>query len=347
MVFNRPYLEPFDSPVGQVALAVVGGLFACSFAWLHHIATIREAPRLLAPTIPTPRAYPGEGECPVTAILLGALFGAGLVALAFGLKPPRPSLAATLAELAQPARRCGADPERPARSRGVGTGGVRAVPALRALGLPTAGLRADLALAERSVEAHLAAKATAAVLGLLVPWAAGGHRCGGHRGVAGLVDPHLRQLAAGGVRVLPPRRGGPPAGQAAPAEMRHTLALVLDLAVIALAGGAGIQQALTDATAAPHGWAAGQLRRAVATAQVTRTTPWHHLGELGERTGVVDCASWPPRSPWPAPKAPGSAPRWRRKPRRCAAASSPTPKAPPRPPPNGCRCRSPCSSSAS
>ncbi|WP_326596590.1 type II secretion system F family protein [Streptomyces sp. NBC_01803] len=46
--FNRPYLEPFNGPVGQLALAVAGGLFAASFAWLHSIAAMREAPRLLA-----------------------------------------------------------------------------------------------------------------------------------------------------------------------------------------------------------------------------------------------------------------------------------------------------------
>jgi Flp pilus assembly protein TadB len=49
VVFNRPYLEPFDTAAGQLALAVAGGLFACSFAWLAQVARIREAPRLLAP----------------------------------------------------------------------------------------------------------------------------------------------------------------------------------------------------------------------------------------------------------------------------------------------------------
>lgn len=63
VVFNRPYLEPFDGPSGQLALAAVGLLFAASFTWLHTIAAVREAPRLLARDQParSPRA---EGVVP-------------------------------------------------------------------------------------------------------------------------------------------------------------------------------------------------------------------------------------------------------------------------------------------
>ncbi|WP_189856955.1 type II secretion system F family protein, partial [Streptomyces noursei] len=62
----------------------------------------------------------------------------------------------------------------------------------------------------------------------------------------------------------------------------------LDLTVIALAGGAGVQQALTQAVAAPQGWAASALRHALHVAQLTRTSPWTHLGELGWQLGVSD-----------------------------------------------------------
>jgi Flp pilus assembly protein TadB len=47
--FNRAYLAPFDGLEGQLALATAGALFAGSFAWLHSMAKVREAPRLLAP----------------------------------------------------------------------------------------------------------------------------------------------------------------------------------------------------------------------------------------------------------------------------------------------------------
>ncbi|MEV0093711.1 type II secretion system F family protein [Streptomyces sp. NPDC050738] len=49
VVLNRPYLDPFDSPTGQIVLAVVGVLFAASFTWLQAIAKIKEPVRLLAP----------------------------------------------------------------------------------------------------------------------------------------------------------------------------------------------------------------------------------------------------------------------------------------------------------
>ncbi|MFJ5034418.1 type II secretion system F family protein [Streptomyces sp. NPDC088560] len=70
--------------------------------------------------------------------------------------------------------------------------------------------------------------------------------------------------------------------------MRHTLSLVLDLTVIALAGGAGIQQALAQAVDAPQGWAAARLRHALHVAQLTRTSPWPHLGDLGRHLAVAD-----------------------------------------------------------
>jgi tight adherence protein C len=73
-------------------------------------------------------------------------------------------------------------------------------------------------------------------------------------------------------------------------EMGHTLSLVLDLTVIALAGGAGVQQALTQAVAAPEGWAGARLRHALDVAQLTRTSPWLHLGDLGRRLAVGDLA---------------------------------------------------------
>jgi tight adherence protein B len=47
VVFNRGYLHPYDSAVGQVVLAIVGGLFAIGFRWLHKLAQHKEVPRVL------------------------------------------------------------------------------------------------------------------------------------------------------------------------------------------------------------------------------------------------------------------------------------------------------------
>lgn len=48
VVFNRPYLDPFDTLAGQVVLAAVGALFATSFAWLTAIGRVDEPVRLMS-----------------------------------------------------------------------------------------------------------------------------------------------------------------------------------------------------------------------------------------------------------------------------------------------------------
>ncbi|MFE0276154.1 type II secretion system F family protein [Streptomyces sp. NPDC058992] len=49
-----------------------------------------------------------------------------------------------------------------------------------------------------------------------------------------------------------------------------------------------MQQALAQAVAAPQGWAAARLRHALNVAQLTRTSPWPHLGDLGRQLAVGD-----------------------------------------------------------
>jgi len=46
-VLNRTYLSPYDTPVGQLVLAAVGGLFAGSFTWLARLARPAPPARLL------------------------------------------------------------------------------------------------------------------------------------------------------------------------------------------------------------------------------------------------------------------------------------------------------------
>jgi hypothetical protein len=47
VVFNRGYLRPYDSMTGQVVLAIVGGLFAVGFRWLHKLSQHQDVPRVL------------------------------------------------------------------------------------------------------------------------------------------------------------------------------------------------------------------------------------------------------------------------------------------------------------
>jgi Flp pilus assembly protein TadB len=71
-------------------------------------------------------------------------------------------------------------------------------------------------------------------------------------------------------------------------QLRAVLSAYLDLVVLAADGGAGIDQALTDSARVCRGWAAEQIRAALRTARLTRTSPWTALQELGQRTGVPE-----------------------------------------------------------
>ncbi|UZJ33484.1 type II secretion system F family protein [Streptomyces endophytica] len=59
VVFNRPYLDPFNTLTGQAVLAAVGGLFAASFTYLSAIGRIDEPIRLINPTITSAGPVPG------------------------------------------------------------------------------------------------------------------------------------------------------------------------------------------------------------------------------------------------------------------------------------------------
>ena len=91
-------------------------------------------------------------------------------------------------------------------------------------------------------------------------------------------------------RVPRPRRRREGRGRRRRADARHALSAFLDLATIALAGGAGIDQALADAAADGDGWAFTQIRRALAAAAAARTPPWQALAALGAEIGVTDLA---------------------------------------------------------
>ncbi len=71
---------------------------------------------------------------------------------------------------------------------------------------------------------------------------------------------------------------------------RHALSAYLDLVWITLAGGAGVDSALNDSVAIGRGWAFEQIRRALDTARLTRTTPWATLRQLGEELDVTELA---------------------------------------------------------
>jgi Flp pilus assembly protein TadB len=224
----------------------------------------------------------------VIVMLLGALFGAGATALVYGLRPPRPALADVLTAINTPAPPIESptsgrdDPEWATRL------GTRLVPLVRALGFPTASLRADLAVCGTDEDHHLAGKAVCAIAGLVTPWAAVLLMHLGADVATGWWVPLAGSLTLATALFFAPDFSLRQQAARRRQQMRHTLSLVLDLTVIALAGGAGIQQALAQAFAAPQGWAAAKLRHALHLAQLTRTSPWPHLGDLGRQLAVAD-----------------------------------------------------------
>jgi len=69
---------------------------------------------------------------------------------------------------------------------------------------------------------------------------------------------------------------------------RHALSAYLDLVSIIIAGGGGLQTALTDAADAGDGWAFAEIRHTLNTAKFSDVRPWTGLGALGERYGVPE-----------------------------------------------------------
>lgn len=220
------------------------------------------------------------------AVFCGAGLGVGIWALLIWLRPPEPSLAHVLAV----AR---AAPPRPPVTGNTQPGGWAAcigAPAARplaTLGLPGVVRRRDLRLLGRSPETFLAEKAVLAVTGLLVPTLIQGVLL-----VGGFALPWQIPLvlglgcAAGGfwlpdldVRARAARQRN---------SARHALSAYLNLIRVTLAGGAGVEGALWDAAGIGDGPTFADLRRALTTARLTRTTPWTVLRQLGEELDLAE-----------------------------------------------------------
>ncbi len=223
----------------------------------------------------------------ITALALGGGTGLGLWLVVRGLYPPRASLADALAHL----RRL---PD-PAPVLGLGAeGGVAA-----RLGRPLADLlvragagwlvparvRQDLAVLDRSPERHLAEKVTLALLGLLVAPAMSALLALGGTQLP-LALPLWGALVLAVVGFVVPDLGIHTDAARRRRDFRHALSSFLDLVVVALAGGGGVESALADAASVGAGWPFAYLRRALDQARLAREAPWAALGRLGTELGV-------------------------------------------------------------
>ena len=146
-------------------------------------------------------------------------------------------------------------------------------------------VRRDLTVLDRSPERHLAEKLTLALVGLLFAPAITALLLlgGAHLSltvplwaslilmIGGFVLPDL------GIRSDAARRRR---------DFRHALGSFLDLVVVALAGGGGVETALNDAASIGNSWAFALIRRALDGARLARETPWSALGRLGQELGI-------------------------------------------------------------
>ena len=154
-------------------------------------------------------------------------------------------------------------------------------------GIALTKLRSDLALADKTLEAHLVRKAGYALWGLLLPSAFTAVLLAG-----GLTAP-LTLPAAGGLILavgffwLPDLAVAQQAEQRRH-ELRRALSCYLDLVAMSLAGGRGVPEALPTSAKIGTGWAFELLKSTLEHARYVGSTPWAALAELGERTDMQE-----------------------------------------------------------
>ena len=226
-----------------------------------------------------------------TGVLLGAGLGGALCLLIYVLVPLRPKLATAVARWErQRARQVEATQTTASETVGWREQlGRRLAAALVQRGFTLGKLRADLALADKTLEAHLVRKAGFALIGLLLPSVFTAVLL-----AAGITPPFVLPVIGGlllavGFFWVPDLAVSQQAEQRRH-ELRRALSCYLDLVAMSLAGGRGIPEALPTAARIGTGWAFGLLQDTLEHAKYVGTSPWAALTELGERTGMGELA---------------------------------------------------------
>lgn len=168
-----------------------------------------------------------------------------------------------------------------------GRWGRPAVRWLRRAGLPLASTRRDLAAVDKPVEVHLAEQATATVFGLLLPPVVAALLAFAGMDI-GAALPAAVSLFLGVAGFLAPELSVRSEAAKHRAAFRDALSSFLDLVVISLASGSGVDQALDDAAKVGSGPAYTELRYALTEARLARVPPWDILAALGRRVAVAE-----------------------------------------------------------
>lgn len=223
-------------------------------------------------------------------LLLGALFGLGAIVswqLLFPATPPLKAAIDRLNRRNQLAQITAGDQDEAGGDFFERTIGPSVTRLLQNLGMRLDSLEPDLRLVGRSVEQHVTQKVVLAIFGLALP----------------LLLVMLWSFLGIGVSFTLPVLGGvvlalifffaPDLALRSEAakrrkDFKHSLGSFLDLVVISLAGGAGVESALRDAASIGRGWAYSQLHNALDVTALTGETPWAALARLGEEVGVPE-----------------------------------------------------------
>jgi tight adherence protein C len=229
-----------------------------------------------------------------TALVCGAGVGVGILIILRGIRPSRVPLSVALGRLHGLGGRVAQPHAGPGTvDNGARTGGLAAQVGrplahhLESLPLLPRRVRSDLAVLGRPPERHLAEKITLGLVGLsMVPAFAEILALGGVP--LGWALPLWAAIILGTAGFLLPDVGIHVEAGKRRADFRHALGSFLDLVVISVAGGAGVEGALTEAATIGHGWSFSRLRRALEEARLMRIAPWGPLGRLGQELGIEE-----------------------------------------------------------
>lgn len=221
----------------------------------------------------------------ILVVLLGALSGGAVFVAWRSTFPPEPALVEGLARFRRQAPKAG---PRPGPVGWKGPAGRWGRSLLTSVGVDVeSAVRSDLHLLNRSPEEHVAEKVLAVAAGGLLPlaWVSA-------IGLAGVSFPKPVAVAASlglvvGGFFLPDltlRREAVKRRR----DFRVALSSCLDLIVIDLAGGAGIEGALADAGRIGNGPVFDALAEALRLGDLNGESPWDALGRLGERIGISE-----------------------------------------------------------
>jgi len=226
----------------------------------------------------------------IVPLLLGAFVGLGAIVSWRLLFPSPPPLQAAIDRLQRRNQlvRITATDQSDGISEFLGrTVGASLGRILRNLGLRLDSLEPDLRLVGRSLDQHLAQKVVLAFFGFALPavvaavWTVGGFS-------VPLTFPTGVGLVLGVFFFFAPDINLRSETEERRKAFKQALGSFLDLVVISLAGGSGVESALRDAANVGRGWAFAQLRNALEVTALTGETPWAALARLGEEVGVTE-----------------------------------------------------------